>query len=186
MPQEKRIRIPKAPLAEGESSLEAGDYASAIECARTILARDSNHLGGLELLARAHWRSGNFELGLDALRHLIRLNPYEPGYHYLRGGALQALGHYGEAIRAYSRCLESENDTLKTSAAVAIRELERWQEGVIAELLNSDRTFRADYSQDPIAACKRRGFAFCAEEVAASTQLAATREAPAETWIRPS
>lgn len=176
----------KSTLGEGESNLETGNYAAAIGCARQVLDRDPNHLGGLELLARAFWRAGQFELSLDALRHLVRLNPYEPGYHYMRGGSLQALGHYGEAIRAYARCLESDSDALRSSAAVAIRELERWQEGVIAELLVSDRVFRADYRQDPMGACNRRGFAFCAEDVHFSAQLAANRESPMETWIRPS
>lgn len=185
-PPEKKFRPGNGALPEGESNLEAGNYAHAASIARAILAKDPNHLGGLELLARACWRAGDFERGLDTLRHLIRLNPYEPGYHYLRGSALQALGHYGEAIRAYSRCLESDSDSLRQQAASAIRELERWQEGVIAELIATDRVFRADYQQDPMAACKRRGFAFCAEDTTAAVQLATTRELEAATYVRPS
>ena len=173
-------------LAGGESNLEQGQYAEAIHAARQVLAGDPNHLGGLELLARAHWRSGEYELALDDLRHLIRLNPYEPGYHFLRGGALQALGHYGEAVHAYARCLQSDNAKLKATAATAIRELETWQEGVIAELLQSDRKFRAEYAIDPIEACKSRGFAFSAEDASVSAQLAATIELPIVSWDRPS
>lgn len=185
-PPERKFRSLKSLLLEGETKLESGQYGRAIEVAQQILSRDSNHLGGLELLARAWWRQGEFEKGLDALRHLIRLNPYEPGYHYLRGSSLQALGHYGEAIRAYARCLESDSESLRTSAAVSIRELEGWQENVIAEMLQSDATFRAEYAQDPMGACHRRGFAFCAEDTAAAAQLAATREAAVEIWVRPS
>jgi len=185
-PPEKRVRPGNGNLPEGENELEAGHYAQAASIARAILAKDPNHLGGLELLARACWRAGDFERGLDTLRHLIRLNPYEPGYHYLRGSALQALGHYGESIRAYSRCLDSDSDTLRQQTATAIRELERWQEGVIAELIANDRVFRADYQQDPLAACQRRGFAFCAEDSTAAINLAATRESVAAVYLRPS
>ena len=173
-------------LAGGESNLEQGQYAEAIHAARQVLASDPNHLGGLELLARAHWRSGECELALDDLRHLIRLNPYEPGYHFLRGGALQALGLYGEAVHAYARCLESDNASLKANAATAIRELETWQEGLIAEMLKSDRKFRAEYAIDPVEACKAHGFAFTAEDASVSAQLAATAELPIASWDRPS
>lgn len=173
-------------LAGGKSSLEQGHYAEAVQSAKQVLANDPNHLGGLELLARAFWRAGEYEHALDALRHLIRLNPYEPGYHYLRGGALQALGHYGEAVRAYSRCLEADNEKLSANAANAIRELESWEESVIAELLKSDRKFRAEYAIDPVEACRARGFAFSAEDAEVSAQMAKSPELPIVAWDRPS
>ena len=173
-------------LAKGEQALDKGDYAESTVQAKRVLSADPNHLGALELLARSHWRSGAYETCVDVLRHLIRLNPYEPGYHFLRAGAMQALGHYGEAVRSYSRCLVSESETLRTSAAAAIRDLERWQEDVIAELIRSDRKFSAEYALEPVEACRRRGFAFAAEDVAASVQLAVTRELAVAVCDRPS
>ena len=173
-------------LAQGEAELEEGRYAMAISRARKVLIRDPNHLGGLELLARAHWRAGEFDWCLDALRHLIRLNPYEPGYYYLRASSLQATGRYGEAVREYGRCLSSDNESLRAPANAAIRDLERWQESVIAGMLASDQVFQAEYALDPMAACGNRGFAFSAENSRTSTQIAASRDVPELLWDRPS
>lgn len=172
-------------LAKGETDLERGDYLAAESEAKYILQSDPNHLGALELLARAQWRNGEFEAGLDVLRHLIRLNPYEPGYHYLRGSALQSLGHYGEAVRAYSRCLESDSESLRRSAATSICELEGWQETVIAGMLQTDSQFKTDYAIDPQAACQRRGFAFASTDAAISAKLAAVSPQAVIAWDRP-
>jgi tetratricopeptide (TPR) repeat protein len=186
----KSVRGPRAEtaasrLSRGETELENGHYQAALAQARVILRSDPNHLGALELQARAHWRQGDYAQALDALRHLIRLNPYEPGYHFLRAGALQAQGHYGEAVRAYARCLNGENETLAQSAAAAIRQLEDWQEGVIAELLKEDACFRAEYAQDAMAACRKRGFAFAAEDAKTALDMAAV-QLPAAEYGRPS
>ena len=173
-------------LAQGESHLERGQYADAAKAAQKVLRNDPAHLGGLELLAKAQWRSGDYEGGLDTLRHLIRLNPYEPGYHYLRGMALQSLGLYGEAIRSLSRCVGSEPASLAASAAASIRDLEAWQEGLIAELIKSDLRFRAEYALDPLRACHDRGFAFAAEDIAVPSHIAASNPTAAVVWDRPS
>jgi tetratricopeptide (TPR) repeat protein len=186
--KEKARQEPNDPrtLALGESQLEMGLNTFAAGAARKILKRDPNHLGALELLAKAQWRGGEFESSLDTLRHLIRLNPYEPGYHYMKAMALQSLGRYGEAVRSFGRCLTSDSESLAGSAAASIRELEQWQEGVIAELLHSDSRFRTEYAIDPMGACRQRGFAFAAEDVAVSTRLAATAPMAAVAWDRPS
>lgn len=173
-------------LGTGVGHLDNANYAQAASAAREILARDPNHLGGLELLARAQWRAGEFEFALDSLRHLIRLNPYEPGYHYMCAVALQSLGHYGEAVRAFGRCMESGASPLIETAAASIRDLEDWQESVIADLLRSDQGFQREYAADPMSACKNRGFAFAAEDSRLSLRLSAATEKPALMWDRPS
>jgi tetratricopeptide (TPR) repeat protein len=155
-------RTPLGRMAAGVSLLERGRIPQAIAAAKAVLNSDPNHLGGLELLARAHWRGGHFAETLDTLRHLVRLNPYEPGYHFMAGSAHQALGHYGDAVRSYSRCLDGENEPLGRAAAAAIRELETWQESLIADLLRTDRPFQADYANSPFEACRKRGFEFAA------------------------
>lgn len=172
-------------LAQGESHLEQARIEQAIACARGVLSQDPNHLGGLELLARAQWRGGEYEAGLDTLRHLIRLNPYEPGYQFLAGGVHQALGHYGEAVRAYTRCLSSENEQLRRSAATAIRELEAWQETLIAELLKSNRTFRSEYAAEPMEACRKMGFGFTSRSSEVAEALS-SRGDSAVVWEIPS
>ncbi len=172
-------------IAAAASDLEHDRLGDAIAAMRKLLADHPNHLGGLEILARAHWRSGHHEEALDALRHLIRLNPYEPGYQFMAAGAHQALGHYAEAIRAYARCLESGGEAMRDSATLAIRELEAWQESVIADLLKSDRGFRAEYGRAPMEACRRRGFEFM--EAPDGPNAPRTAESPQiSVWERPS
>lgn len=151
---------PLMAVAQAESLLTRERPFAAIATLEGVLETDPNHLGALELLAKAHWRAGHHEAALDALRHLIRLNPYEPGYHFLAGSAQQALGRYGEAVQAYSRCLDPSNPALMQAAQLAIQEVEGWQESVIAELLRSDPTFRVEYGRSPMAACRKRGFSF--------------------------
>ena len=160
----------KTMLHDGESLLDEGKYKDAARQAKAALAADPNHLGALELLARALWRAGEYEYSLDALRHVIRLNPYEPAYHYMRAVALQSLGHYGEAIRAFSRCVDGP-EKLSQTVAASIRDLESWQETLIAEMLKSDAAFRQKYAMDPMKACHEKGFAFAAEDVAVTMRL---------------
>jgi len=175
---------PLSTLAKAESLLNRDRSFAAIATLEKILDVDPNHLGALELLAKAHWRSGQHEAALDTLRHLIRINPYEPGYMYLAAGAHQALGHYGEAVRAYERCLDSGNPSLSKAAELSIQELEGWQESVIAELIQSDPAFRAEYRQAPMEACRNRGFAFGR---ASASRPATTVDRPQLTiWERPS
>jgi tetratricopeptide (TPR) repeat protein len=160
-------------LVRGEKALESGNLALALCAAKSILRRDRDHLGALELLARVQWRQSRFEPMLETIRHLVRLNPYEPGYHYLRGCALQSLGHSGAAIQAFSRCLESQSDGLRRSAAQAIRELESWQESLVADMLREDAAFRSAYRNDPMRACHKLGFRFAAEDPRVAVLMAA-------------
>ncbi len=129
----KRLSLAEILLARGESSACADQV-------RSILAEDSTHVGAMELLAKALWQTCEFEHLLPLIDRLIVLNPYEPGYHSLRGLALQALGRYGEAARALARAPESAN---------ALANLQDWQAGIIASLIQEDAVFRAAYAQDP-------------------------------------
>jgi tetratricopeptide (TPR) repeat protein len=117
-------------------------------------------LGALETLAKALWRLGRFEQVISATDKLLSLNSYEPGYHALRGAALQVLGRYGEACQAYDRSGELPN------CAEALRELQAWQAELLVEMLQTDPVFKASYRQDPKRACEAKGFRFV-EQIAA-------------------
>jgi len=153
--QPSRRRGPKPTLARAEYLLSAGDPENAILASRGILRGDPEHLGALEVLAKALWQLSRYDELLVALESMVRLNPYEPGYHGLRGAVYQALGRTGEAIKSFTRA-GADSET----ANAAIEELRDWQTSLIADLLRDDVVFKAHYAQDPEAACQARGFEF--------------------------
>ena len=146
-------------LLQASRSLEQYRADEALRIAEKILRRDPGHLPALEIAAKARWRIGDFERALDTLQRLICLNPYEPGYFYLKGACLQSLGRLGEAVEAYERCASTEAESA-AHANAALKDLEAWQETLIADLLQEDRVFRAKLSQDAEEALRSRGFVF--------------------------
>jgi tetratricopeptide (TPR) repeat protein len=145
----------KPTLARAEYLLSSGDAKGAIACARAIIRVDRSQVGALEVLAKALWQLSDYDELLVTLATLVRLNPYEPGYHALRGAVYQALGRTGEAIKAFARA-----GTHSETASASIEELRGWQASVISELLREDLVFRTHYAQDAEAACRARGFEF--------------------------
>lgn len=149
-----RIRMSRA-----EAALKAGDLALAAVLAEDILRVDANHLAALETYAKALWSAGRYEQVVAATDKLLSLNPYEPGYHALRGAALHALGRYGEACESYDRSSELPH------CAEALRELQTWQARLLLDLLQTDPVFKVSYRQNPRAACEARGFRFVEHRV---------------------
>jgi tetratricopeptide (TPR) repeat protein len=173
-----RIHIRKE-LSRAELCLGSGDAAGACDVVRAILRADPEHIGAQEVLARAEWQLARYRELLATLSVLIRLNPYEPGYHALAGSAYQALGAVANAIRCFAR---AENSP---TAGAAIEELRSWQETLVAELLREDPSFQIAYARDPANACRERGFDF-AESLAPQKSWFATAEAQSFLYSRPS
>jgi tetratricopeptide (TPR) repeat protein len=152
--------MPKAPFSgysSAEAALRAGLAEEAIEIASEVLKTDDANIGALETIAKAQWQIHEYSDLLATLNRLIRINPYEPGYHALKGAALQCLGRYGESIRAYLR----GGDT--PGARESAEELRAWQAQLVQSLLQADPVFKAHYSRNPEEACRARGFEFRSE-----------------------
>jgi tetratricopeptide (TPR) repeat protein len=154
-----------ATLRRAVELLALGDFDGAAQAAHAVLREDPGHVGALETLVKALWKEGRYPQVLPVIARLVRLNPYEPGYHTLRGAALQCLGRYGEAMRAYRRASSMKD------AGLALQDLQTWQGELVAELIQSDPVFRAHYAQNPVEACESRGFAFGASAEEESHQL---------------
>lgn len=160
---------PFALLARAEALLQTRDSAGAATLARKILRKDPTHVGALEVLARAEWQQQRFEALVSTTNRLIKLDPYNPGYHMLRGATFQCLGRFGEATKAYARS-SSLGDSPDTQRSLAlISELREWQAGLLSTLLAEDPTFRAAYRRDPHAACQSKGFEFVETPSSAET-----------------
>lgn len=130
----------------------------AIHQAKRRVALDPTHLGHLEELARLQWSEGDCRALIDTLRRLTALNPFEPGYHYLRGAALQCLGLFRDALRAYDRCVQFAASPLAADARAAADELRRWPREVVVRLAEADPAFRHRYERDPERTWRELGF----------------------------
>jgi len=144
-------------LRAAEFALASGDTALAARYAESLIAEDAGHLPALEVLAKALWQIGDLPRLTALLEGMIRLNPYEPGYFALIGAAYQSLGRIGSAISAFGRSLELDGGK-DTSVAAMLVDLRQFQANLIEGLLADDAAFRGAYRQDPVTACRTRGF----------------------------
>ena len=147
-------------LARAEVLLQSREAVEAGKIARKILRADRTHVGALEVLARSLWQLQKFDELISITRRLIKLDPYNPGYHMLRGAAFQCLSMFGEATKAYARATASGNTADADRSMQLISELRDWQANLLSTLLEEDPAFRAAYSRDPQAACQSKGFEF--------------------------
>lgn len=151
---------PFALLARAEVLLQSRDALGASKLAKKILRADRTHVGALEVLARSLWQQQQFEDLISITRRLIRLDPYNPGYHMLRGAAFQCLSMFGEATKAYARATAHGSSPDADRSMQLISELRDWQANLLSTLLEEDPAFRVAYSRDPQAACQSKGFEF--------------------------
>jgi tetratricopeptide (TPR) repeat protein len=175
----RNAKRPVDPLKQVNVLVRLGQHEAAAKAARRLLKKDANNLATLEILAKTLWQTCDMEGVVETTRRLVVLNPYEPGYHVLQASALQCLGRYGEAARAYARAGDAPG------VRDAVEDLNAWQAGIVAELLATDTVFRAHYAQNPAAACAARGFSFLEGSVARERWLV-SGEQRATLFTRPS
>ena len=131
------------------------DQASSL--VQSVLAETHDHLAALEVQARLLWKQEDFKSLIRTTGKLIALNPFEPGYHGLRGMALRALGMYGEAARSLAR---------DPNASQQLADLEAFQASLVKETIKHDPVFAAQYAKDPVKAVTEKGFYFKEREAA--------------------
>lgn len=144
-------------LAHALELLEKGEALECQNSLRKILRYEPDHVGALEMMARCQWRTSDFESALATVGGLVKLNPYEPGYFYLRGLIFQSLGQVANAAISFERCRAFPDSELALKAEQSIRELHTWQQEGIQHLLELDQEFRLRYLQDSASALSERG-----------------------------
>ena len=173
-----------ASLATAEACLQARNAFEAARIARRFLRSDRDHLGAIELLARALWQLQRYEDLVATSRRMIRLDPYNPGYRSLYGAALQCLGRFGEAVRAFAEAGRLDpNEGSKSESLIA--DLRAWQSNLIAAQLADGGSFEVRYERDPRAACEADGFEFLETSDGIRAWVHA-RPQPAVIQLRPS
>lgn len=163
-----KTRAASTSIEAAQRDFDAYRYAESEQAARAILADNPNHLGALELLAKVEWRLERNSDALATLQKLVTLNPFEPGYFYMRGLIYQALGQFREASDSLARAVAFEGTPMSQAATVALEDLEAWQKSLIAQLAQDDPEFRLRYAQDPAAAIQQRGFVIRARAAVAA------------------
>jgi hypothetical protein len=144
-------------ITKADRHLAKGEVEQASSLVQAVLCETCDHLGALELSARLLWKQQDFKALVRATKRLITLNPFEPGYHSLRGMSLRALGMYGEAAKALER---------DPNAAKQLLDLECFQALLIKDTIKHDQVFAAKYAKDPLKALTEKGFYFKEREAA--------------------
>ena len=144
-------------VTKAERHRQKSEFSQAMKMIDAVLAEDADHIGAMEVAAKALWSLQNFEALEVLMTRMIHLNPFEPGYHSLRGMALRAMGQYGEAAKELSR---------DPNAQKALEDLEGFQANLIRDILAQDPAFSAAYAKDPAEALRERGFHFEARDAA--------------------
>lgn len=144
-------------IKKAERHLLLNECEQASSHVAAVLSETSDNLGALEVQAKIQWKLQDFRALVRTTARLITLNPFEPGYHGLRGMALRALGLYGEAAK------ELERDP---NAAKQLLDLECFQAALIKDTIKHDQVFAAKYAKDPVQALTEKGFYFKEREAA--------------------
>lgn len=144
-------------VAKAERHLALNELDQTSLLIDAVLSESNDHLAALEVQARLFWKQENFRGLVRTTAKLITLNPFEPGYHGLRGMALRAIGLYGEAAKSLER---------DPNATKNLLDLECFQAALIKDTIKQDSVFAAQYAKDPVKALTAKGFYFKEREAA--------------------
>ena len=143
-------------LTQVRSCLDAGNHKQAKRVLRRCLKLDEGHLPTLELTALTQCRCGQPSDALSTISRLVILNPFEPGYDFLRGCCLQSLGRFLEAEACYRRAAKAVGPE-QTVALEATSRLETWKQQCLEHLLAENSDFRAAFARDVAASSVAAG-----------------------------
>lgn len=143
------LAVAERAIQRGERHLQRGNFTRSATLARRVVAHEPRHLGALELLGLSLLREEAYTDVVGVANRLLALNPYEAGYHSLKGLAMQGLGRYGESAASLRR---------DPAALPALWNLEQAQSRLIENLLQEDPKFARAYAASPARSLRERGF----------------------------
>lgn len=138
--------------------LNADKAADCIQMCVRALFQDRDYLPALELKARAHWRLGQYRRAIETLESALLLNPYDPGYRYMKGDCLQMLGLYGEAMTEFQMCAKDGTSDLANEASRRVQVLDELQRELLQWRINTDPEFRRTVSAEGAKCVRKQGF----------------------------
>jgi tetratricopeptide (TPR) repeat protein len=110
----------------------AGRLAEAVALYRNVLTRQPAHCDALHMLGAAQMQAGQFQEALHSLDEALKINSRDPGLHYNRGRALQALNRLAEALAGYERALALKPDFAEAwnNRGLILRDMQRTEEAL--------------------------------------------------------
>lgn len=137
-------------LKEGEKAFLRGELDAACPLLYGFLEQSPQHLGALELLAKAQWQLGNHLEVIRICDEMICLHPFEKGYFELKAMSLRALGHFGACAKMLERI----------GARHLLEDVESCQAHLVKTLIEHDPIFALEFRRDAKACFEKNGFYF--------------------------
>ena len=81
-----------------------------------VLEKDPNHLGALRQLGFMSIQTGQYEKAVKRFTKIIEVNPEEAMAYYMLAQAYEGLNNKYEAVSAYNKYVELEEDEAKIEA----------------------------------------------------------------------
>ncbi|MBI3439333.1 MAG: tetratricopeptide repeat protein [Proteobacteria bacterium] len=111
---------------------QGGRLAEARQRYQAVLRIDRKNADAYQLLGVLEAQSGAHLRAAELIAKAISLNPGNAAYYYNHGAALQALGRFDEAVRAYDRALKLKPDATEAynNRGNALQALNRYDEAL--------------------------------------------------------
>jgi hypothetical protein len=107
--------------------IQSFDWEGTLEVCNEMLRDDPDHLGALEMLAKAQWLGGHYKEVIHTTNHLLRLNPHEPGYRYTRGMAYLSMGQLRRSADDLRLAFaQSSQPAFRAQVSCALDAVELW------------------------------------------------------------
>ena len=81
-----------------------------------VIEKDPNHLGALRQLGFMSMQTGQYEKAVNRFSTIVEVNPEEAMAYYMLAQAYEGLNDKDEAITAYNKYVELEEDETKIEA----------------------------------------------------------------------
>lgn len=116
-------------LKAAESAASAGDYDTALQLFRNLLAENPTLTTAYIGIGEIHLEQGDFAQAEPAFERASKLEPENFQAQFGYGRVLQMLERYDEAVKAYHRALTIEPDNLEANTNMAITYLDMSEPG---------------------------------------------------------
>ncbi len=120
---------PEELLDAAEAAYQSGNYATAVELVRRVLAKEPKHKSAWNQLGLAYLAMRQSDKAIEALRTATELNPYDPFAWNNLGRAYWLAQKYSDAEAAFNKQIETDP-------------LDRWAHSNLGQMLLEERKYK--------------------------------------------
>jgi tetratricopeptide (TPR) repeat protein len=123
---------PAEALQKAIAAFNRGDWATAEQLGRSVLAVDAGHPGSLSLLGVMAAQSGRLDESVALFERLVAVHPDDPFANINLGNALSSLQQHARALDCYERAIREKPDFAEAcfGRGNALRDLGRHDEAL--------------------------------------------------------